>query len=65
MKKVYAIHHCPVCNLIDGKIVWSIDHRDDIRVLATAEGYCMIRRPRASPYVCPEKEIELLPAKKV
>lgn len=34
------------------------DERRDVRVMAVAEGYAMVRRPGAVPYVCHVQEIE-------
>jgi hypothetical protein len=42
--------------LINGKWVDKIDERE-VRVMAVAEGYAMVRRKGAIPYVCPVKEI--------
>jgi len=56
MKK-YAIHHKPDVTVVAGKLCQGISDRE-VCVMAEAEGYAMVRRKGAYPYVCPVKELE-------
>jgi len=38
------------------------DERGQIRLMARSGGYCMVRRPRAMPFVLSEKEWQRLSA---
>ncbi len=51
------VHKCPKAELDNGKVVYSIDLRD-VRVMASAEGYAMVRRLGCIPYVCLIEELE-------
>lgn len=55
-----AIHNAPRIEVIAGKFVNIIQKRD-IKVMAVADGYAMVRRPRAMPYAAPLMEIESIP----
>lgn len=56
-RREMAVHHAPCVLLQDGRFVHSTEPRE-VRVMARAEGYAMVRRPGAMPYVAPEKELE-------
>jgi hypothetical protein len=58
--KQKAIHVCtmPVA-FKDGKVVYETEERE-VRVMAIAEGYAMVRRKGAMPYVCNLKELRLV-----
>ena len=51
-----ALHYAMVYGLKNGKMETSTDLRE-VRVMAVAEGYAMVRRKGAMPYVCSIKEI--------
>ena len=55
-----ATHYARVYELKDGKTQCSLDLRK-VRVMAVAEGYAMVRRKGAMPYVCSIKEIAQAP----
>lgn len=57
LRKGKAIHNKPDCKLVDGKFVWFIDPRE-VRIMAIAENYAMVRRKGAMPYVASVKELE-------
>jgi hypothetical protein len=52
-----ATHNKPVLVLDPLKGFVRETERRQVRILAVAEGYAMVRRPRAVPYVCPIKEL--------
>lgn len=56
-KKRFAIHHAKRVAVVDGRIVGVTDPRK-VRVMAIAEGYAMVRRRGAMPYVASVKELE-------
>jgi hypothetical protein len=37
------------------------DAHGPIRVMAVAEGYAMVRRPHASPFILPVRTVETIP----
>lgn len=51
-----ALHYAIVYEVKNGKIEAVTDLRD-VRVMAVSEGYAMVRRKGAMPYVCSIKEI--------
>jgi hypothetical protein len=61
MKK-YAIHHKPEKvwgQTLRGRVTVTTVYDDrEVCVMAEAEGYAMVRRKGAYPYVCPVKELE-------
>ena len=58
--KQKAIHVCtmPVA-FKDSEWVYKTEERE-VRVMAIAEGYAMVRRKGAIPYVCKLKELRLV-----
>lgn len=57
--KELAIHNRCVPHIMGGKIVPKIE-QCEVRVMARAEGYVMVRRPGAVPFVVHEKELEAI-----
>lgn len=58
-----AIHNARECKLVDGRFIHTPVPRE-VRVMATCEGYAMVRRKGAMPYVASVKELEQKPAVK-
>jgi hypothetical protein len=56
LKPGKAIHHCTVYGIEHGIIATRIDDREVI-IMAIANGYAMVRRPRCMPYVCMVDEL--------
>lgn len=56
-KKAKAVHLNPIPVIREGKWVTEIQRRD-VRVLAVAEGYAMVRLKGAAPYVAPLKQLQ-------
>lgn len=56
MKKLMATHNKPKLSLQHGKFVSGVDARE-VRVMAVAENYAMVRRAGAFPYVAPIREL--------
>ena len=54
-----AIHHKPerVWSRETGQPITVFDDRE-VRIMAEAEGWAMVRRKGAMPYVCPSKELD-------
>ena len=59
MRKQYAIHNNPRVRVENGKFVTYIEHRE-VRVLAIAENWAMVRVKRGATYAAPMKEIRLV-----
>jgi len=57
MKLGKAIHNKPMIRALDGKWDHHIDSRE-VRIMAIAEGFAMVRRKGCMPYVCAVKELE-------
>lgn len=51
------IQNASVCRVVDFKIVHDTDKRE-VKLLAIAGKYAMVRRPHAMPYVCCVSELE-------
>ena len=56
MEKI-TIYHQSNTVIREGKIVQEIS-KIEVRVMAIAEGYAMVRRKRAMPFVCNVKDLE-------
>lgn len=56
MKRIFAIHNNPTVQLLNGKFVKGVDPRE-VRVMAIAENFAMVRRKGAMPYVAPVREL--------
>jgi len=56
LKPGKAIHHAPVARVSNGIVSIVIDDRD-VRIMSVAEGYAMVRRKGAMPYVCMADEL--------
>lgn len=57
-RKVYATYHRREVEIENGKFVTRIVP-ERVRVLVQAEGYVMVRKPRAMPFVVWGKELEI------
>lgn len=56
--KKKAVHIVRLADgLVDDQWTYRVERRD-VRVMAVAEGYAMVRRPTAMPYVARLKELE-------
>lgn len=58
-KKRFAIHHFQTMEIVGGKFTPVVQPRR-VRVMVIAEGYAMVRRPGAMPYVASAKELEMV-----
>ena len=58
-KKQFAIHHFKTMEIVGGKFT-PVARPRRVRVLVIAEGYAMVRRPGAMPYVASAKDLELI-----
>lgn len=58
-KKRFAIHHFQTMAIVGGKFTPVVQPRR-VRVMVIAEGYAMVRRPGAMPYVASAKELEMV-----
>lgn len=58
-KKQFAIHHFQTMEIVGGKFT-PVVHPRRVRVLVIADGYAMVRRPGAMPYVASVKDLDLL-----
>lgn len=56
MKKTYATYNKKVYEAVNGIIQFQIVPID-VRVMAIAEGYAMVRRKGAMPFCCLEKDL--------
>lgn len=57
MKREIAIHTRQVPVAFKGGI-WLYETQEfEVRVMARADGYAMVRRPRAMPFVCQEDSL--------
>lgn len=54
--KELATYHREVVSLFNGKFVRTI-HPETVRVMVRAEGYVMVRRKGAAPFVVSEREL--------
>ena len=62
LKKMILTQTHPVA-FKDGE--WTYEtQRFPVRVMAVAEGYAMVRRPRAMPFVCHIKDLSTVPNEK-
>ena len=58
MKRTMAIYNKTNIVVREGKFAQEVC-KIEVRVIAIAEGYAMVRRKRAMPFVCSVKELEL------
>lgn len=63
MRKQYAIHNKPGFTLRAGLKADPVVDRRSVRVMAEAEGYAMVRRKGAMPYVAPIRELQFVAKK--
>lgn len=62
MKKQFAKYAHHYQTIEDGKFVEKINYFD-VRVMATAEDYAMVRRSGCLPFVCSVKHLEMIETK--
>lgn len=55
-KRVPVVYLAPKIELVAGKFVTSVDERT-VRIMGVAEGYAMVRRPGAAPFVVSLKDL--------
>jgi hypothetical protein len=59
-KKTQAIHRkWSPTHMENGLWQFNVEARE-VWVMATADGWAMVRRPRCAPYVCRERELEIV-----
>jgi len=58
--KETAVHHRKLMVVEGGKFITRVAS-ERVRVLARAEGYVMVRKPHAYPFVVSEKDLEEVP----
>jgi len=60
MKRELAIYLHPTTKAVSGKWVHGVEPWD-VRVMTRAEGYAMVRRKGAAPFVVPERDLRPVP----
>ena len=58
MKKIFAMFSIDICFHENGKLVFAKTDPRRVRIMASAEGYSMVRFPGATPFVVKQKDLQ-------